>query len=127
MALRKYEEICAPRVEEFCHITDNTYTREEVPRVELEFLANYFAELTLVEYSFLKFLPSLVAASSVFLARWTLNQSEHPWNPTLEHYTNYKVSELKPVVLALEDLQRTTKGCPLNAVREKYKQQKVSL
>ena len=27
---RKYEEICAPQVEEFCYITDNTYTREEV-------------------------------------------------------------------------------------------------
>ncbi|RVW54026.1 Cyclin-A2-1 [Vitis vinifera] len=26
----KYEEICAPHVEEFCFITDNTYTREEV-------------------------------------------------------------------------------------------------
>ncbi|KAL0312044.1 UNVERIFIED_CONTAM: Cyclin-A2-1 [Sesamum radiatum] len=112
----KYEEICAPRVEEFCFITDNTYTKEEVvkmesrvlnflgfqlsvpttkkflrrfiqaaqvsykvPSVELEFLANYLAELTLIEYSFLKFLPSVVAASAVFLARWTLDQSEHPW------------------------------------------------
>ena len=28
--LRKYEEICAPRVEEFCFITDNTYTKAEV-------------------------------------------------------------------------------------------------
>jgi hypothetical protein len=27
---RKYEEICAPRVEEFCFITDNTYTKAEV-------------------------------------------------------------------------------------------------
>ncbi|KAK7283057.1 hypothetical protein RIF29_12299 [Crotalaria pallida] len=159
----KYEEICAPRVEEFCFITDNTYSREEVlklerevlnllnfklsvpttktflrrfiqaaqssykvPQVDMEFLANYLAELTLVEYSFLKFLPSLVAASAVFLARWTLNQSENPWNPTLEHYTNYKVSELKPVVLALEDLQLNTKGCPLNAIREKYRQQKFN-
>ncbi|KAJ0090926.1 hypothetical protein Patl1_12827 [Pistacia atlantica] len=26
----KYEEICAPRVEEFCFITDNTYTKGEV-------------------------------------------------------------------------------------------------
>lgn len=26
----KYEEICAPQVEEFCYITDNTYRREEV-------------------------------------------------------------------------------------------------
>ncbi|KAK7351412.1 hypothetical protein VNO77_10854 [Canavalia gladiata] len=159
----KYEEICAPRVEEFCLITDNTYTKEEVlkmesevlnflhfqlsvptiktflrrfiqaaqssykvPSVELEFLANYLAELTLVEYSFFQFLPSLVAASAVFLARWTLNQSEHPWNPTLEHYTNYKASELKTVVLALQDLQLNTKGCSLKAVREKYKQRKFN-
>ncbi|MED6180025.1 hypothetical protein PIB30_006515 [Stylosanthes scabra] len=159
----KYEEICAPRVEEFCFITDNTYTKEEVlkmesevlnilhfhlsvpttktflrrfiqaaqssykvPRIELEFLANYLAELTLVEYSFLQYLPSLIAASAVFLARWTLNQSEHPWNPTLEHYTNYKASELETVVLELVDLQLNTKGSSLNAIREKYKQEKFN-
>ncbi|KAH1119318.1 hypothetical protein GLYMA_17G204900v4 [Glycine max] len=157
----KYEEICAPRVEEFCFITDNTYTKAEVLKmesevlnllhfqlsvpttktflrrfilasqssykvsyVELEFLANYLAELTLVEYSFLQFLPSLIAASAVLLARWTLNQSEHPWNSTMEHYTNYKVSELKTTVLALADLQHDMKGCSLNSIREKYKQQK---
>lgn len=159
----KYEEMCAPRVEEFCFITDNTYTKEEVlkmerevlnlmhfqlsvptiktflrrfiqaaqssyktPCVELEFLANYLAELALVEYSFVQFLPSLIAASAVFLAGWTLKESEHPWNPTLEHYTNYKASQLKTVVLALQDLQLNTKGCSLNAVREKYKQQKFN-
>ncbi|KAI4376159.1 hypothetical protein MLD38_013949 [Melastoma candidum] len=157
----KYEEICAPRVDEFCFITDNTYTREEVlkqesqvlnhfhfqlsfpstksflrrfiqaaqassefPSLEMEFLANYLAELTLIEYSFLKFLPSVIAASAVLLARWTLNQSDNPWNPTLEHYTSYKVEELKTVVLAIEGLQLNTSGCSLNAVRQKYKQQK---
>ncbi|CAK7353480.1 unnamed protein product [Dovyalis caffra] len=138
----KYEEIIAPRAEEFCFITDNTYTRGErlylacrrfiqaarasckVPCVELEFLANYLAELTLVEYNFLKFLPSLIAASAVFLAQWTLNQSEHPWNTTLEHYTSYTASELKTTVLALEDLQLNTNGCCLNAIRDKYRQQK---
>ncbi|XP_052210853.1 cyclin-A2-2-like [Diospyros lotus] len=157
----KYEEICAPHIEEFCFITDNTYTREEVlkmetkvlnflgfqlsvpttkkflrrfiqaalasskvPRVELEFLANYLAELTLVEYNFLKFRPSLVAASAVFLARCTLDQSDHPWNPTLEHYTGYKTSDLQGIVLALQDLQLNIRGCSLNAIREKYKQPK---
>ncbi|XP_039051273.1 cyclin-A2-1-like [Hibiscus syriacus] len=161
----KYEEICAPRVEEFCFITDNTYTRGEVwffsvemeskvlnflyfhlsvpttktflrrfiqaaqatykdPCMELEFLANYLAELSLVEYNFLKFLPSLIAASAVFLARWTLNQSVHPWNPTLEHYTSYKASDLKTTVLALEELQLNTNGCSLNSIRDKYNQQK---
>ncbi|KAG8491726.1 hypothetical protein CXB51_015150 [Gossypium anomalum] len=157
----KYEEICAPRVEEFCFITDNTYTSGEVlkmerkilnflyfqlsvpttktflrrfiqaaqatykdPCIELEFLANYLAELSLVEYNFLKFLPSLIAASAVFLARWTLNQSVHPWDPTLEHYTSYKASELKTTVLALEYLQLNTNGYSLNAIHDKYKQQK---
>ncbi|GAB4854170.1 Cyclin-A2 [Ancistrocladus abbreviatus] len=157
----KYEEMCAPRVEEFCFITDNTYTKEEVlkmesrvlnfmcfqlsvpttktflrrfvqaaqatyevPSFDLEFLANYLAELTLIEYSFLKYLPSLIAASAVFLARWTLDQSDHPWNPTLEHYTCYKAPDLKVTVIAMQDLQINAIGCPLNAIRGKYTQQK---
>ncbi|XP_044495929.1 cyclin-A2-4 [Mangifera indica] len=157
----KYEEICAPRVEEFCFITDNTYTKEEVlkmeirvlkhvgfqlfaptaktflrrflraaqasyksPSLELEYLANFLAELTLVDYDFLNFLPSVIAASAVFLARWTLDQSSHPWNATLEHYTTYRASDLKATVFALQDLQLNTNGCPLNAIRMKYRQQK---
>ncbi|KAJ8553357.1 hypothetical protein K7X08_024035 [Anisodus acutangulus] len=157
----KYEEMCAPRVEEFCFITDNAYTKSEVlameslvlnflgfrlaaptaktflrrfiraaqtsyknPNLELEFLANYLAELTLVEYGFLKFAPSAIAASSVFLARWTLNQSIHPWSPTLEHYTSYKARDLKTTVLALQGLQSNTNNCPLNAIRAKYQQDK---
>jgi cyclin A len=112
----KYEEIHAPRIEEFCFITDNTYTRDQVlemesqvlkhfsfqiytptsktflrrflraaqvsfpnQSLEMEFLANYLTELTLMDYPFLKFLPSIIAASAVFLAKWTLNQSSHPW------------------------------------------------
>ncbi|XP_044485485.1 cyclin-A2-4-like isoform X3 [Mangifera indica] len=157
----KYEEICAPRVEEFCFSTDNTYTREEVlkmeihvlkhvgfqlsaptaktfirrflraaqasyksPSLELEYLANFLAELTLVDYGFLNFLPSIIAASAVFLARWTLDQSSHPWNTTLEHYTSYKASDLKMTVFALQELQMNTNCCPLNAIRMKYQQQK---
>ncbi|KAA3455541.1 cyclin-A2-4-like [Gossypium australe] len=157
----KYEEICAPRVEEFCFITDNTYTKEEVlkmetkvlkyfgfqifaptaktflrrflraaqasyksPSIEMEYLANYLAELSLIDYEFLNFVPSIVAASAVFLARWTLDQSSHPWNSTLEHYTAYNQSDLKTTVIALQDLQLNTKGCPLTAIRMKYRQQK---
>jgi cyclin A len=157
----KYEEIHAPRIEEFCFITDNTYTRDQVlemesqvlkhfsfqiytptsktflrrflraaqvsfpnQSLEMEFLANYLTELTLMDYPFLKFLPSIIAASAVFLAKWTLNQSSHPWNPTLEHYTTYKASDLKASVHALQDLQLNTKGCSLNSIRMKYRQDK---
>ncbi|OIV97955.1 hypothetical protein TanjilG_12712 [Lupinus angustifolius] len=34
MIASKYEEICAPMVEEFCYITDNTYFKEEVLEME---------------------------------------------------------------------------------------------
>uniref|UniRef100_A0A7N0TT11 B-like cyclin n=1 Tax=Kalanchoe fedtschenkoi TaxID=63787 RepID=A0A7N0TT11_KALFE len=157
----KFEEIYAPRVENFCLVTDNTYTKEEVlkmetqvlssvnfqlytptvksflrryvraaqasyesPSLELEYLADYLAELTLVEYNFLKFLPSTIAASAVFLAIWTLDQSAHPWNAALEYYTLYKSSDLKSSVLALRDLQLNTNNCPLHVIRAKYSQQK---
>lgn len=157
----KYEEINAPRIEDFCFITDNTYTKVEVlkmesqvlksseyqlfapttqtflrrflraaqasykdPNLELEYLANYLAELTLMDYGFLNFFPSMIAASAVFLARWTLDQSNHPWNPTLQHYACYKASDLKTTVLVLQDLQLNTDSCPLTAVRTKYRQDK---
>ncbi|XP_062203538.1 cyclin-A2-1-like isoform X2 [Phragmites australis] len=141
----KYEEICAPSVEEFCNITDKTYAKAEVIKMEcrvlndlgfhlsvptpktflrrflraaqasckaplttLVHLANYLVELTLIDYTFLKFLPSVVAASAVFLATWTLNQSEGPWI----------------CVCALWELQHNTSNCPLNAIHKKYRQQK---
>lgn len=50
-----------------------------------------------------------------------------PQNPTLEHYTTYKAADLKASVHALQDLQLNTKGCPLSAIRMKYRQEKVSL
>ncbi|KAI0491445.1 hypothetical protein KFK09_025705 [Dendrobium nobile] len=157
----KYEEICAPRVEEFCFITDNTYTKEDVLKMEIQVLdylefrlsfptiktflrrflraaqstykvpsltlgyaANFLAELTLVEYSFLEFLPSVIAASAVFLARWTLDQSDHPWNRTLEYYTSYKASDLQHVVLAMQALQQNCSNSFLSAIRDKYLQEK---
>lgn len=157
----KYEEICAPQVEEFCYITDSTYCREEVlemergvlnvlkfelttpttksflrrfvraaqasckgPSLVLEFLGNYLAELTLVEYGFLPFLPSMIAASAVYLAKLTLDSSTCPWDATLQHYTGYRPWELERCVRAMHELQRNTKSCSLPAVREKYRQHK---
>ncbi|BBN03686.1 cyclin-A [Marchantia polymorpha subsp. ruderalis] len=157
----KYEEICAPQVEEFCYITDNTYAREDVlemerrvlsnlhfelttpttksflrrfiraaqagypvPALQLEFLGNYLAELTLVEYTFLHYLPSLVAASAVFVAKLTLDSDTSPWNSTLQHYSGYRPSELQECVREIHELQLNSKNCTLPAIREKYSQHK---
>lgn len=132
-----------------------TFIDLQTPSLELECLANYLAELTLVDYRFLNFLPSVIAASAVFLSKWTLDQSSHPWvcifpslipfirlvlkslpdllisfsfwqNSTLEYYTSYKASDLKQTVVALQDLQLNTNGCPLSSIRVKYRQEKVN-
>ncbi|XP_057973703.1 cyclin-A1-4-like isoform X2 [Malania oleifera] len=157
----KYEEICAPQVEEFCYITDNTYVKEEVlqmesavlnylkfemttptvrcflrrfvraaqginevPSLQLECLANYIAELSLLEYSMLCYAPSLIAASATFLAKFILLPSKKPWNSSLVHYTLYQPSDLCDCVNALHRLYCNNHGSSLPAIREKYSQHK---
>ncbi|KAL6013227.1 Cyclin [Asimina triloba] len=141
----KYEEISPPHVEDFCYITDNTYTKDEVVNMEsevlrflkfemgsptiktflrynqmpvtsvmpyfwilfpliaghitflqftdlkLEFLGNYLAELSLLDYICVRFMPSIIAASVVFLSRLTIHPKTHPWFkcvPSLSPPTN---------------------------------------
>ncbi|KAG7599549.1 Cyclin-like superfamily [Arabidopsis suecica] len=161
MIAAKYEEICAPQVEEFCYITDNTYLKDEVldmesdvlnylkfemtapttkcflrrfvraahgvheaPLMQLECMANYIAELSLLEYTMLSHSPSLVAASAIFLAKYILDPTRRPWNSTLQHYTQYKATELRGCVKDLQRLCSTAHGSTLPAVREKYSQHK---
>ncbi|KAL3736730.1 hypothetical protein ACJRO7_025637 [Eucalyptus globulus] len=162
MIAAKYEEICAPQVEEFCYITDNTYFKEEVlqmessvlnylkfemtaptvkcflrlgisgsaifyfqvPSLQLECMANYIAELSLLEYDMLCYAPSLVAASAIFLAKFVITPSKRPWDPTLQHYTLYQPSDLGNCVKDLHRLCFNNHGSTLPAIREKYSQHK---
>lgn len=55
-------------------------------------LACYLAERSLQEYSSVKFLPSVVAASAVYVARKSLKR--HPWSPTLLKYSKYDEVDL---------------------------------
>ncbi|XP_057489999.1 G2/mitotic-specific cyclin C13-1-like [Actinidia eriantha] len=157
----KYEEISPPNVDDFCYITDNTYTKQEVvkmeadilkhlnfevgsptiktflrkftsivqedyktPNSELEFLGSYLAELSLLDYGCVKFLPSLVAASVMFLSKFTIQPKLHPWSSALENFSGYKPADLKECVLIIHDLQLSKRGGSLVAVREKYNQRK---
>ena len=146
----KYEEIYAPQVEEFCYITDNTYTRSQVVDMErniletlkfeltvptsktflrrfltaanaetrVEYLASYLSELTLLDYHFLEFEPSEIAASAVLLSLLTLNKPH--WSQTLVHYTQYQPADLAKCVEALNKVFTSTRSGPLPAIREKY-------
>ncbi|OEL36241.1 Cyclin-A3-2 [Dichanthelium oligosanthes] len=157
----KYEEISPPHAEDFCYITDNTYTKQELVKMEsdilkllefelgnptiktflrrftrsahedkkrsillMEFLGSYLAELSLLDYGCLRFLPSVVAASVMFVARLTIDPNANPWNKKLQKVTGYKVSELKDCIVAIHDLQLNRKCSSLMAIRDKYKQHK---
>ncbi|KAK4724311.1 hypothetical protein R3W88_027090 [Solanum pinnatisectum] len=153
----KYEEISPPHVEDFCYITDNTYTREEVVNMErdllsflnfeisspttitflrifikaaqdnfpfltlqFEFLSCYLAELSLLDYSCVRFLPSMTAASAIFLSRFTVLPEVCPWTLALQQCTGYKPSELKDCVLVIHELQSSRMEATGRALREKY-------
>ncbi|KAK7310823.1 hypothetical protein RJT34_08574 [Clitoria ternatea] len=157
----KYEEIKPPGVDEFCGITDNTYDKREVvkmeadilkslnfemgsptvntflrrfvafasenqntPNLQIEFLSSYLAELCLLDYDCLRFLPSIVAASVVFLAKFIIRPEVHPWTSSLWECSGYKSIELKECVLVLHDLYLSRKAASFKAAREKYKQHK---
>ncbi|KAK9988518.1 hypothetical protein SO802_028757 [Lithocarpus litseifolius] len=157
----QYEEISPPNVEDFCYITDNSYTKEEVMDMErevqnflnfemgiptiknflriytraaqencnssslqFELLGCYLAELSLLDYRCVRFLPSVIAASAIFLTRFTIQPEMHPWSLALQCYSGYRPFDLMECVLTLHDLQINRKGSSLQAVREKYMQHK---
>ncbi|XP_047313780.1 cyclin-A3-2-like [Impatiens glandulifera] len=157
----KFEEINPPTLDDFCYITDNTYKKEELvkmeadilkslkfevssptintflrrfsriseqdrkyPDLEFQLLGCYLAELSLLDYACVKFLPSVIASSVVFLSRFMFHPDKHPWNANLEKFSGYKPADLQECVLLIQDLQLGKRGGSLVAVRDKYNQHK---
>uniref|UniRef100_A0A061S9R1 Cyclin A n=1 Tax=Tetraselmis sp. GSL018 TaxID=582737 RepID=A0A061S9R1_9CHLO len=146
----KYEEIYPPQVDEFCYITDHTYSRTELIRAErhilqtlgfeltvpttrvflrryakaaqfdkkTDFLAQYIAELSLLDYGMVSFLPSQVAAAAVMVSRLTLGMPI--WDVTLQYYTGYSPRELQTCVQALHKCFTNSRKAKLPAVPNKY-------
>lgn len=151
----KYEEIFPPEVSEFVFITDDTYTRAQVLRMEqiilkilsfdlciptsyvflntyavlydmpdkVKFLALYISELSLLEGDpYLRFVPSLISASALALARYLL---DFPiWCPELEEITTYKLDDLKEVLLHLSQTHHAAPEMAQQAIQDKYKDNK---
>ncbi|KAL0697089.1 hypothetical protein Bca4012_064269 [Brassica carinata] len=161
IASSKYEEISPPKVDDFCYITDNTFSKQDVvkmeadillalqfemgrptvnsfirrftrvaledfkaPHLQLEPLCCYLSELSILDYKAVKFVPSMLAASAVFLARFIIRPKQHPWNQMLEEYTKYKAADLQECVGIIHDLYLGRRGGALQAVRDKYKHHK---
>lgn len=146
----KYEEIYPPEVKDFIYIAANTYTRDDILRMErlmfltMDFnltmptiypflkrtlqvmdadtrthqLAQFLAELSLLDYKMLQYSPSLVGASCVYLANKYL--LKEPWSRALEHYTQFKVSDVERCAADIFTICQNAPQQKTQAVRKKY-------
>ncbi|XP_062901129.1 cyclin-A2 [Mobula hypostoma] len=151
----KFEEIYPPEVAEFVYITDDTYTKKQVLRMEhlilkvlsfdlaaptinqflvqyvgrekasskVESLCMYLGELSLIDSEpFLKYPPSVLAASAFCLANYMISQTG--WPRSLAQLTGYVLETLKPCVTDLYQNYLKAPEHAQQAVREKYKSSK---
>ncbi|KAI4477716.1 PREDICTED: cyclin-A2 isoform X2 [Polistes canadensis] len=90
---------------------------------KIKFLAMYLCELSLLEADpYLQYLPSHLAASSIALARHTLQ--EETWPHELELSTGYCLTELKECMSYLNKTFLNAPNIPQQAIQEKYKSSK---
>lgn len=78
----------------------------------------YLCELTLQDYSFVKYRPSEVAAAALHLALHTMRLPS--WTALLEQVSGYSVEDLAGCVGELHTVFRKAEVNNLQAVREKY-------
>ncbi|MED6162032.1 cyclin [Stylosanthes scabra] len=118
-------EMGNPTVKTFLSMYSGIASQDKkIKNSQIEFLSCYLAELSLLDYSCVKFLPSMIAASVIFLARFIIWPVVHPWTSSLHECSGYTSLELKECVLILHDLYMSRRAASLSAVREKYKQHK---
>jgi len=112
---------------ELTHPTSKTFLRRcflacENADTKVEFLANFLAELALLEYKLLRFLPSTVAAAAVYLSLLTQQNGS-----LVDSFVRNAMShneDLKGCIIELHACHVASQKSPLSAVREKYAQAK---
>lgn len=86
---------------------------------QLELLAFYLLELCLVEYEALKWKPSMLAASAIYMAQHTL-QRMPAWTRLLQKHAHYRESELKECANMIAGFHRNAEEGDLKSVYNKY-------
>lgn len=90
---------------------------------EAKFLAQYLAELTLLDgQTYLHFIPSVIGAAGVALARHTLGLSA--WDSAMVEKTGLRVDDFKECLICLHKSFTDAPDYPQQAVRDKYKNEK---
>merc|ERR1712142_622485 len=83
-------------------------------------LAQYLSELTLLDgETYLCYLPSVIGAAAVALARHTLGFAA--WDPSMVVRTGYGVPDFQACLVGLHGTFTRAKRCPQQSIVEKYK------
>eukprot|EP00879_Flechtneria_rotunda_P016000 GHRR01016733.1.p1 GENE.GHRR01016733.1~~GHRR01016733.1.p1 ORF type:complete len:285 (+),score=90.51 GHRR01016733.1:484-1338(+) len=92
---------------------------------KLHYLSAFLLELSLMDEQMLKYVPSQVAAASVYLANNILGR-QPAWDATLSHYSRYKERELLPCACDLACIHaQLMVESNFTAIKEKYASQKL--
>ena len=122
MLLRLNFQLTAPNAFVFLKRFAKVAGIATTPRSTAELLAHYLVELTLQEYKMLKYLPSTICASAVYLALKTCGHT--PWTADLEKHSTYTEADLQACVRDIHELHKKATTNSLQAVRKKYTEQK---
>ncbi|KAH7288627.1 hypothetical protein KP509_31G034200 [Ceratopteris richardii] len=91
---------------------------------KMDMLAFYFVELCLVDYTMVKYSPSLLAAAAVYTAQCTLRPRDTQWTKLLKHHSGYAESDLMECATRMVRLHEKAKEGDLTVVRRKYSLEK---
>ncbi len=69
------------------------------------YLSNFILDETLLCYDLLKYLPSELAAATVYIARKSVGRNG--WSPTLLKYADYREEDIVPVARAIMDARES--------------------
>ena len=149
----KYEEIYFPEIKDFIYMTDNTYSKNEVLKMEydilkkLEFnitnpsslkfleiynyylkldnkiyyLVKYFLELSLLNYKQIKYSPSIISTSAIYLAKKqeVLFVENELWN-----VSGYKFEDIEECYKDLKEYIFQLNNSQYLAVKRKFSSEK---
>ena len=87
-------------------------------------MARYLTELALVEYGMIKYTPSNIAASALYLSCKIMKKTA--WNSLMETNAKYSEKEVRPCAKALCIILQNTPKSNLKACKKKFSKEKFS-
>lgn len=95
------------------------FIKASISDLEMQNMVNFFAELGTMNYEFVKYCPSMMAASAVYAARCTLNKIP-AWTDTLQLHTGFSEQQLMECAKLLAGFHSTIMDNKLKVVYKKY-------